>query len=155
MKNKGSLIFPILVLVAIVLMSNTTKDKTVKIEEWSGNLSAGQIEWAEVSVGYGDEQRSYTVPAGEYEELIALLKTVTGDVSSLKRPKGIHKNDYDLALMYEEKLWLFQCYDNGLVSLALEGEVADYYDCQNSLLYIDSPALWEYIVDTVDSKATK
>ena len=154
MRDKGSLIVPILVIFAIVLLSNP-KDKPVKIEEWSGNLSAGLVEWAEVSVGYGDEQLSYTVPAGEYEELITRLETVRDDVTSLKRPKGIQKNDYDLALMYDQKLWLFQCYDGGIISLALEAEVAEYYDCGNALLYIDSPALWEYIVDTVDRNATK
>ena len=154
MRDKGSLIVPILVIFAIVLLSNP-KDKPVKIEEWSGNLSAEQMEWAVVSKGYGEEQISYDLPAGEYEELITQLETVTGEVTSLKRPKGIHKNDYDLALMYDQKLWLFQCYDSGIISLALEAEVAEAYDCGNSLLYIDSPALWEYIIDTVDSKAAK
>ena len=154
MRDKGSLIVPILVIFAIVLLSNP-KDKPVKIEEWSGNLSAEQMEWAVVSKGYGDEQISYDLPAGEYEELITRLETVRDDVTSLKRPKDIHKNDYDLALMYDQKLWLFQCYDSGIISLALEAEVAEAYDCGNSLLYIDSPLLWEYIVGTVDSKAAK
>ena len=154
MRYKGSLIVGVVIFIALLVMPST-KDKPVKIEGWSGNLSAEQMEWAVVSKGYGDEQISYDLPAGEYEELITQLETVTGEVTSLKRPKDIHKNDYDLVLMYDQKLWLFQCYDSGIISLALEAEVAEAYDCGNSLLYIDSPALWEYIIDTVDSKATK
>ncbi len=147
----------IVIVVAVVVLLNSN-DKNVKIDEWSSNLSTGQIEWAEVSKGYGVNQVSYTIPVSEYDELIALLETVTEEVSSRKIPKDItDKNDYRLSFMYDQKMWLFQCYDNGMISLTYEDkETAQYYGCaENSLLYIDSPELWEYIMDTVDSKAVK
>lgn len=147
----------IVIVVAVVVLLNSN-DKNIKIGEWSSNLAAGQIEWAEVSKDYGVNQVSYTIPASEYAELIAVLETVTEDVSSRKIPKDItDKNDYRLSFMYDQEMWLFQCYDNGMISLTYEDEAkAQYYGCaEDSLLYIDSPELWEYITDTVDSKAVK
>ena len=147
----------IVIVVAVVMLLNSN-DNNVKIDEWSSHLSTGQIEWAEVSKEYGVNQVSYTIPASEYAELIAVLETVTEDVSSRKIPKDItDKNDYRLSFMYDQEMWLFQCYDNGMISLTYEDEEkAQYYGCaKNSLLYIDSSELWEYIMDTVDSKAVK
>ena len=147
----------IVIVVAVVMLLNSN-DKNVKIDEWSSHLSTGQIDWAEVSKEYGVNQVSYTIPTSEYVELIAVLETVTEDVSSRKIPKDItDKNDYRLSFMYDQEMWLFQCYDNGMISLTYEDEEkAQYYGCaKNSLLYIDSSELWEYIMDTVDSKAVK
>ena len=71
----------IVIAVAAVVLLNSN-NKNIKIDEWSSHLSTGQIEWAEVSKEYGVNQVSYTIPAGEYAELIAVLETVREDVSS-------------------------------------------------------------------------
>ena len=156
MKKKYFAISVLIVLVIAAVMLFKANDKHAKIDEWSSNLAAEQIEWAAVSVGYGVDQLGYTIPVSEYKELITLLGTVTEDICSRKRPTDIEKTDYDLALRYDGKLWLFQCYDNGIISLTFEDEsTAAYYGCEKSLLYIDCPELWKYITNTVDSKATK
>ena len=156
MKKKHFAISVLIVLVIAAVMLFKANGKHAKIDEWSSNLAAEQIELAAVSVGYGVDQLGYTIPVSEYKELITLLGTVTEDTCSRKRPTDIEKTDYNLALRYDGKLWLFQCYDNGIISLTFEDKsTAVYYGCEKSLLYIDCPELWKYITNTVDSKATK
>ena len=138
----------IIVVVILFRMNGYTK-----IDEWSSNLTAESIEWAQVAVGFGIEKRSYDLTPNEYDELLSSLKTVTDATSSREAPDNCTKNNYYLALRCDQKLWLFQCYDSGVTSLTFEDrDTSAYYGCEDSLLYIDSPILWNYILNTVNSK---
>ena len=130
------------------------QNKHAHIDEWSASLEEGRIDTAEVASDYGIAKRSYEIPPEEYRALVALLRTVVETNSSRKPPKDAERIDYRLALHYGGKLWLFHCYENDLLGLMFhDQETGAYYGCEGSLLYIKSPALWEYIVNTVNEKA--
>lgn len=124
------------------------------IDQWSSSLTEGAIEIAEVASDYGIAARRYAIPQEEYRTLVALLRSVTEANSSRKPPKDLERIDCRLALHCNGKLWLFHCYENELLGLMFhDAETGAYYGCEGKLLYIDSPLLWEYIVNTAAQKA--
>lgn len=129
-------------------------NRHAKIDEWSSALTAEGFDWAQVSQGYGVEKINYSLTAEDYGTLVPLLHSVTEENCTRKNPDGIERVDYRLALEYEGKLWLFHCFTNNIISINFEDlETAAYYGCGDSQLYVNSPDLWNYIVDTVDQKA--
>ncbi len=124
------------------------------IDQWSGQLSAQQVEWAQFSVGYGVEEKSYDLPLEDAGELVAILGRITEENTDRTREHLGERNEYRLALHYEGKLWLFHCWDNGIVTLTFQDpETAALYGCQDANLCIHLPELWDYIMDTVDQFA--
>lgn len=154
MKKRTILLSVLLVVAIAVSLSVFWASRYTKIDDWSGALTAEHVEWAEISRGYGLEKISYTVPAEEYAGLVTVLKTVTEQNSTRKIPDNSERNEHNLAFYYEGKLWLFQCRENGCVSLTFEdAETGAQYGCEGKLLYINSPELWNYIMDTVNTNA--
>ncbi len=149
------LIFVLAVIVLAVTVFIWWNNRYTKIDEWSGRLTPWQVEWVEVSRGYGVDKISYTVPAGEYDQVVAVLGTVRESVSTRKYPEDAgDRNEHNMAFFSDGKLWLFQCRENGYVSLTFEdAETGAVYGCEGKLLYIHSEELWNYIVDTVNTKA--
>lgn len=125
-----------------------------KIDEWSGALTADGFQWAEASSGYAGEKVSYSLNGEDFETLAELLRDVTEKNCTRKTPKDSERIDYRLSFEYEGKLWLFHCLSNGMIDINFEDlETASYYGCDDSQLYVNSPELWNYIVDMVDQKA--
>jgi len=153
-KKNVILIFGFLFLAAVVLLVSLPRH--AGIDEWSSGLTEGSIDIAEVSSGYGIDKRSHVIPKEEYRALVALLRTVTEPNSSRKAPKDLERIDCRLALITTDgKLWLFHCYENDLLGLMFhDPETGAYFGCEGTLLYIHSPELWSYIVNTVKEKAT-
>ena len=126
------------------------------IDEWSSQLTAEKIEWAEVAYGYGVEKISYEIPEEAYGVLIHALKTVKEENSTRKVPEGAERTDNRLAMRYDGKLWLFNC-KNGpsLVGLTFaDAETGAIYGCEGKILYITSHDLHFYILDTIEEKAS-
>ncbi|MBQ7094228.1 MAG: hypothetical protein IJN84_06915, partial [Clostridia bacterium] len=69
-------------------------------------------------------------------------------------PQSENKDGYMMALYRDEKLWLFKALADGSVGLMFEdAETGAMYDCEGSLLRIESEALWNYIVKVTDERA--
>ena len=126
------------------------------IDEWSSDLTALAVEYAEMAKGYGVEKEACQIEPYEYDELLEVLeRTVTEDNSSRSERAARLESGHRLALQYQGRLWLFQCCEGNVVSLTFEYvETGAYYGCENGSLYLSSPELWNYIVDTVDAGAT-
>lgn len=150
-KKLRILIVIVLALAAFFWWNN----RYTKIDEWSGGLAPWEVEWVEVSRGYGVEKISYTVPADEYDQVVAALFTVQESVCTRSYPEQAgDRTEHNMAFYTDGKLWLFQCRENGYVSLMFEdAETGAMYGCEGKLLYIKSEALWNYIMDTVNTKA--
>ena len=118
-------------------------------------MTPWQVEGVEVSRGYGVEKISCTVPADEYDQVVAVLGTVRESVCTRQYPEEAgDRNETNMAFFTDGKLWLFQCRENGYVSLTFEdAKTGAVYGCEGKLLYIHSEALWNYIMDTVNTKA--
>lgn len=155
MDRKRMLLVLILLVVAVAVAAMVFwNSRYTPIDAWSAALTAENVEWAAVSRGYGIEKISYDVPTEEYGDTITVLKTVTEKNSTRKAPENSERNEHNLAFYYEGRLWLFQCRENGCVSLTFEdAETGALYGCEGKLLYINSPELWNYIMDTVNTKA--
>lgn len=158
MKQSVRKIIPILFLVflaAFAVISLLSK-RHAPIDQWSSQLVSEKITWVELSKGYGVEQFSYTISEHDYDELIEILKTITEKNSSRREKERRLEDGYRLAFFYEDKLWLFKCCEDQIVSLMFEDkETGTYYGCEGKLLYIDSPALWNYIKNTIDTNVNK
>lgn len=143
-----------LILIVIAGIVSVLGNQHVRIDEWSSALVPEKIDWAEAGQGYGAEKISYSLTEADYGELVPLLALVTEENSSREFPDGVDRMDYRLAVHYDGQLWLFHCYTNELVSVTFDTpETAAYYGCESSPLVVESPALWQYIVNTVDNKA--
>jgi len=160
MKHKKPYIILICVLCVLVILfavQYVASPQYTPIDQWSLALNPEQIEWAEISTGYGTEKLSYTIPETEYSELISYLETVTEENASRKERYGFL--DYHLALRYEQKLWLLHCTDeHGRIGITFEDpETAELYGCgkNGGILTIDSTALWDYILNTANTKGQK
>ena len=141
----------VFLVVTVLVVRNNNK---VKIDEWSSGLVVEKLEWAEVVKGNGSLACRYTISEDEYDELISLLKTVKADAKVGKWEEDGWLNDYSLAIQYEQKIWLFNCVDNGHITIVFDiYETAAYYGDENANLIVDCPELWDYIVNTVDTKA--
>lgn len=139
----------------LICMVFAWNHRYIPIDEWSNALTPESVESVMVSRGYGVEKISYAVPAEEYADVIAVLQTVTEESSTRKYPDAAgDRNDHNMAFFYGGKLWLFQCRETGFVSLTFaDGETGARYGCEGKLLYIHSDKLWNYIMDTVNTKA--
>ena len=139
--------------VAVGCTFTGAKDQPASFEEWTSSLTGEAIEWAETAKGYGVEEISYTVPESEFDDLSALLATITDENCSRKKPEAANEAGYRLALYRDDKLWLFKCLADGTIGLMFnDAETGAYYGSEGKLLIIEHPELWNYIVDTVDEK---
>ena len=139
--------------VAVGCTFTGAKDQPASFEEWTSSLTGEAIEWAETAKGYGVEEISYTVPGSEFDDLSALLATITDENCSRKKPEAANEAGYRLALYRDDKLWLFKCLADGTIGLMFnDAETGAYYGSEGKLLIIEHPELWNYIVDTVDEK---
>jgi len=158
MKKRYSLLILILLLVVIAegvfCIRCIREHRHAEIDEWSGDLTTLAVEYAEAARGYGREKVACHIPAYEYDGLLEVLEAeVTEDnCSRTERTKWL-EDGCRLALQYNGRLWLFKCCEDERVSLTFEYvETGAYYGCENGTLYIHSPELWNYIVDTVNTK---
>lgn len=139
--------------VVIAVVTCQMNDYT-KIDEWSSALTAEKFDWAEASRGYGVEKESYSLTEEDFETLAELLHDVTEKNCTRKYPKDSERIDYRLSFSYDGKLWLLHCLSNGMIDINFEDlETAAYYGCEDSQLYLYSPNLYNYILDTIDNKA--
>ena len=139
--------------VAVGCTFTGAKDQPASFEEWTSSLTGEAIEWAETAKGYGIEEISYTIPKSDFDNLSTLLGTITDENCFRKKPEADDENGYRLALYRDDKLWLFKCLADGSIGLMFnDPETGAYYGSEGSLLIIEYPELWNYIVDTVDQK---
>ena len=160
MKTRHRLFAAVLLLAVIVegifCVRCIRSHRHADIDAWSGDLTALAVEYAEMAKGYGVEKEACHMEPYKYGELLELLeKTVTEDNASRSERTARLESGHRLALQYQGRLWLFQCCEGNVVSLTFEYvETGAYYGCENGSLYLNSPELWSYIVDTVDAEAT-
>lgn len=144
------------ILIAAVAVGCTftgAKEKNHSFTEWTESLTAEDIQLAEVSKAYGVEKTSYVLTVSEYQSLCSMLNGITEDDCSVVKPKGSNEDGYRMALYRADKLWLFKCLSDGTIGLMFnDAETGAYFGCEGSLLIIDCPDLWSFIVDTVDKK---
>ena len=123
--------------------------------EWTESLTAEDIQLAEVSKAYGVEKTSYILTVSEYQSLCSMLNGIVEDDCSVMKPKGSNEDGYRMALYRADKLWLFKCLSDGTIGLMFnDAETGAYFGCEGSLLIIDCPDLWSFIVRMVDEKGT-
>ena len=149
-----------LVIVAVIgiiaaLMTFTgAKNGGQNFYEWTSSLTADNIETVTLSKYFGLEQRRYTIPKEDYRGLVNIFGSIEATDLSNDKPQSENTDGYMMALYRDEKLWLFKALADGSVGLMFEdAETGAMYDCEGSLLRIESEALWQFIKDTVDEKA--
>lgn len=146
------------ILIAAIAVGCTftgAKDSPHSFTEWTESLTAEDIQLAEVSKAYGIEKTSYILTVSEYQSLCSMLNGITENDCSVMKPKGSNEDGYRMALYRADKLWLFKCLSDGTIGLMFnDAETGAYFGCEGSLLIIDCPDLWSFIVRMVDEKGT-
>lgn len=141
-------------IIAAVVTFTGAKNGGQNFYEWTSSLTTDNIELAEVSKFFGLEQRSYTIPEEDYQGLVNIFNGIEAKDLSNDKPQSENKDGYRMALYRDDKLWLFKALADGSVGLMFEdAETGAMYDCEGSLLRIESEALWQFIKNTVDEKA--
>ena len=141
-------------IIAAVVTFTGAKNGGQNFYEWTSSLTADNIETVTLSKYFGLEQRRYTIPKEDYQSLVNIFGSIEAKDLSNDKPQSENADGYMMALYRDEKLWLFKALADGSVGLMFEdAETGAMYDCEGSLLRIESEALWQFIKDTVDEKA--
>ena len=141
-------------IIAALVTFTGAKNGGQNFYEWTSSLTSSDIELVTVSKFFGLEQRSYTIPEEDYQGLVNIFNGIEAKDLSNDKPQSENADGYMMALYRDEKLWLFKALADGSVGLMFEdAETGAMYDCEGSLLRIESEALWQFIKDTVDEKA--
>ena len=142
-------------IIAALVTFTGAKNGGQNFYEWTSSLTSSDIELVTVSKFFGLEQRSYTIPEEDYQGLVNIFNGIEAKDLSNDKPQSENADGYMMALYRDEKLWLFKALADGSVGLMFEdAETGAMYDCEGSLLRIESEALWNYIVKVTDEKAT-
>lgn len=148
-----TLIAVIFVVVAVIYFTFTGAKRSAGFEEWTRSLKIEDIQDATLSKGYGAESIGYDIPKREYGQLCAVLGTITEKNCSNREQTGDKLDGYKLYIIRDNKDWLFQCLDDGTIRLLFDdAEMAAYYGGEGTSLIIESPELWNYIMDTITEK---
>ncbi len=146
------------VLIAAIAVGCTftgADDRPHSFTEWTESLRAEDIQIAEVAKEYGTEKTAYTIQEEEYAELVAILSAIGDEDCAQTKPEGNNEDGYRLVLYRADKLWLFKCLSDGTVGLMFnDAETGAYFGCEGSLLIIDCPDLWAYIIRMVEEKGS-
>ncbi len=149
------IIVAVIGIIAALVTFTGAKNGGQNFYEWTSSLTASDIELAEVSKFFGLEQRSYTIPEEDYQGLVNIFNGIEAKDLSNDKPQSENTDGYRMALYRDEKLWLFKALADGSVGLMFEdAETGAMYDCEGSLLRIESETLWNYIVKVTDEKTT-
>ena len=142
-------------IIAAVVTFTGAKNGGQNFYEWTSSLTADNIETVTLSKYFGLEQRSYTIPKEDYQGLVNIFGSIEAKDLSNDKPQSENKDGYRMALFRDDKLWLFKALADGSVGLMFEdAETGAMYDCEGSLLRIESETLWNYIVKVADEKAS-
>ncbi|MBQ6933451.1 MAG: M56 family metallopeptidase [Clostridia bacterium] len=141
-------------IIAALVTFTGAKNDGQNFYEWTSSLTTDDIELVTVSKFFGLEQRRYTIPKEDYQGLVNIFNGIKAKDLSNDKPQSENKDGYMMALYRDEKLWLFKALADGSVGLMFEdAETGAIYDCEGSLLVIESETLWQFIKNTVDEKA--
>ena len=141
----------VLIITAIGWTFTGAKPSYKSFSEWAKTLDAEKMEYFHVSKGYGKSELRYDGTKEDFTEFLKILQAVSEE-DCYRRDKFANE--------YEEYFLFFELTDEeGVLLACLEDKTIEYrYTSdlapQGRTLIIDSPEIWNYIVDTVNEKGT-
>ncbi len=119
--------------------------------EWADTLNPEELQYFEVLKGKASEKRYYLPTNEEFAQFCELLQSIPEE-DCYRRKETVD--------VYEDYVVWFLCGENEVLLKCLEDETVLYvgstempeFAPEGKVLIIDSPELWNYIVDTVDEK---
>lgn len=155
-KKPKMAVFTIVILVLLVqlilgVIFTGAKPEYASFSEWADELVVDKMEWVQVSKGVGPEKLSYSLSEEEVEQFCRLLESIPEEKCYRRGEFVAEYEEYRIMFMYAGKDMGFKCLEDGTVQLLPHTELPEFTP-EGKVLVIDSPELWNYIVDTVDTE---
>ena len=137
----------ILILGAIVWTFAGEKRPYENFAEWADSINPEEVEYFHVHKGFGDNEIRYEATKEEFTEFLTLLQSIPEE--------DCYRRD-TYADGYEDCFLYFLCGEDEVNLKCLEDKTVEYvysrFAPQGRKLIIDSPKLWDYIVDMINEK---
>ena len=146
----------VITLLAVIILAVTaigwtfagTKPSYESFSEWTKTIEPEKVKHFHVAKGFGKDSLRYDATEAEVVEFLELIQTISED-------ECYRRDQY--AKGYEDYYLFFENDGEGVQLKCLEDKTVEYvynsdFAPQGRTLIIDSPKLWNYIVDTVNEK---
>ena len=140
-----------LTLLAVVWTFTGAKQQYASFSEWTQTLDGKDMRVFLVSKGYGTEQLRYEGTEEDFEQFCELLKKIPEEKCYRRKQTVERYEKYHLYFLSGENEVLFHCLEDKTVLYVGHSEMSKFAP-EGKNLIIDSPELWNYIVDTVNQK---
>lgn len=143
----------VVLLVAVVVGVTYTgaKIQYASFSEWAETLNPEEIEYFEVSKGYASEKKYYLPTDEEFAQFCKLLQSIPEEDCYRRRESVGQYEAYSLHFMCGENEALLKPLEDKTVWFAGSTEMPDFAPA-GKVLIIDSPELWNYIVEMADER---
>ena len=141
----------LLAMIAVGVTYTGAKLQYASFSEWADTLNPEELQYFEFLKGNASEKRYYLPTNEEFAQFCELLQSIPEE-DCYRRKETVD--------VYEDYMVWFLCGENEVLLKCLEDETVLYvgstempeFAPEGKVLIIDSPELWNYIVDTVDEK---
>lgn len=156
-KPKMAVITLVVVIVLIITAIGWTfagaKPPYESFSEWADTLNADDFKSFHLSNGFGKDEIRYQATKEDFEEFLELLKAVPEEKCYRRDQSAEIYEEYYMAFLVADAELLLKCLDDKTL-LCIWADYMPEFVPEGRELVIDSPEIWNYIVDTVKEKGT-
>ena len=137
--------------VAIAWTFTGAKQQYASFSEWADTINSAQFQSFVIEKGYGPAELYYAPTQEEFGQFCELLRSIPEE-DCLRRKQTVGEyEEYHLFFLSGGDEVLLKCLEDGTVLYGGSTKMPKFAPDGKSLI-IDSPELWNYIVDTVNEK---
>lgn len=156
-KPKMAVITLVVVVVLIITAIGWTfagaKPPYESFSEWADTLDSDGFESFFVAKGYGEDEIRYQATKEDFEEFLELLKAVPEEKCYRRDQFAEEYEDYGMCFLLADSEFVMHCLEDKTLRCIWASYMPEFAP-QGRELIIDSPEIWNYIVDTVNEKGT-
>lgn len=148
-----TVVFLVLLLQVVIGLTYTgAKLQYDSFSEWAAQLDVTDFKYLHVANGYGaSDKLYYYLSEEEGEQLCELIQSIPEEDCYRRSQSEDEYESYRMFFQYKENDILLKCLEDKTILFSGNSEFSDFAP-KGKALIIDSPELWNYIVDTVEEK---
>lgn len=121
--------------------------------EWADTVNTDGFDSFYLAKGFGKNELRYQATKEDFEEFLELLKAVPEEKCYRRDQRAEVYEEYHMAFLVADAELLLKCLEDKTLLCIWADYMPEFAPVERELV-IDSPELWNYIVDTVNEKGT-